>query len=94
MNSHKALLLAVPLVDRAAEISVPPSRGVSSRVDTIKQRGSLRIAVFDEYSWLKHTADGGAPVEGPARRLTEGYAKRLGVRIKIVPVTQGGETHA
>ena len=83
------LLWATPIAGRAADTLVP-SPGASSRIDAIKQRGSLRVAVFNEYPWLKQTtgsADG--PFEGPAWRLAEEYAKSLGVRLETVPVSQG-----
>lgn len=79
-----AFLLTLPAAVHA-ETPVPRP-GVSSRIDAIRQRGSLRVAVLDEYPWLKQTDGGAAPFEGPAWRLAEEYAKRLGVRIKTVPV--------
>jgi len=96
VNSYRGLLLAslmtlaMPLVGRAADIPVP-SPGASSRIDTIKQRGSLRVAVFDEYPWLKQTTDAEAPFAGPARRLAEEYAKRLGVKIETTSVSQSSK---
>lgn len=81
------LLLAIPTVGRAADVAVP-SPGVSSRIDAIKQRGSLRVAVLDEYPWLKQTDGGEAPFEGPAWRLAEEYARRLGVNLETIPVGQ------
>ena len=71
---------------RAAGASVPRP-GASRRIDTIKARGALRVAVLGEYPWLKQNPDGaGEPFEGPAWRLAEEYASRLGVRIETVPV--------
>ena len=70
----------------AADISVPPP-GASSRIDEIKRRGILRVAVLDEYPWLKQNTGGaGRPFEGAAWLLAEEYAKRLGVRLETVPV--------
>lgn len=64
-----------------------PLPGVSSRIDAIKARGALRVAVLDEYPWLKQNPDGaGKPFQGPAWRLAEEYANRLGVRIETIPV--------
>jgi polar amino acid transport system substrate-binding protein len=68
------------------ERTKPPS--ASSRIDQIKQRSSLRVAVLDEYPWLtQNTKAGGKPFAGPAWRLAEEYANRLGVRLETVPVT-------
>lgn len=72
----------------AADDLPVPLPGASSRIDEIKQRGSLRVAVLDEYPWLKQNANGGGrPFEGPAWRLAEEYAKRLGVRLETLPVS-------
>lgn len=72
--------------DSATDISVPPP-GASSRIDDIKRRGTLRVAILDEYPWLKeNTGSVGAPFEGPAWRLAEEYAKRLGVKLETIPV--------
>jgi hypothetical protein len=64
-----AVCLAMALADRAAEIPVaPPS--ASSRIAQIKQRGSLRVAVLDEYPWLKQNTNAGdKPFAGPALLL-------------------------
>ena len=80
------LLATMPTVGRAAEI-LDPQTGVSDRIDAIRQRGSLRIAVQDEYPWLKQNSQGASsPFTGPAWRLAEEYARRLGVRLETVPV--------
>ncbi|MBV9874072.1 MAG: transporter substrate-binding domain-containing protein [Verrucomicrobia bacterium] len=82
-----AFCLAMALAGRASEIPVPPP-GASSRIDQIKQRGSLRVAVLDEYPWLEqNTEAGGKPFAGPAWCLAEEYANRLGVRLETIPVT-------
>ncbi|MHC2437498.1 substrate-binding periplasmic protein [Bradyrhizobium sp. USDA 4451] len=82
-----ALLVAIPVTVRAADIAAPPP-GASSRIDAIRQRGTLRVAVLDEYPWLikSSSADAG-PFRGPAWRLVEEYARRLGVKIETTPVT-------
>lgn len=70
----------------AAQVSPSPP-GASSRVHAIRQRGALRVAVLDEYPWLlRNGADSRAPFRGPAWRLAEEYARRLGVRIETVEV--------
>ena len=64
-----------------------PVPGASSRVDAIRRRGSLRVAVLDESPWLKQNPNGeGKPFEGPAWWLAEEYASRLGVRLETTPV--------
>ena len=79
-------LLALPA---AVQAETPaPEPGVSSRIDAIRQRGSLRVAVLGEYPWLKQTANGEAPFAGPAWRLAEEYASRLGVKLETVAVSQ------
>ncbi len=81
-----ALLLIVPIAGRAEGVVVPVP-GASDRIDAIKRRGALRVAVLDEYPWLKRKTDGaGAPFAGPAWLLAEEYAKRLGVRLETVTV--------
>ena len=84
------LLLFAPLQSapaRAAVTDVPPS-GTSSRVDAIKQRGTLRVAVLGEYPWLKENTEGGeAAFEGSAWLLAKDYAARLGVKLEAVPVS-------
>ena len=81
-----AFLFALPA---AVQAKTPvPQPGVSSRIDVIRQRGSLRVAVLDEYPWLKQTDGGEAPFAGPAWRLAEEYARRLGVKLETVLVSQ------
>ena len=93
MNTRQSFLLvgvvalALPSVGKAADVPVPPP-GASSRIDAIKQRGSLRVAVLDEYPWLKQTDGGATPFKGPAWRLAEEYAARLGVGIETIPAGQ------
>lgn len=89
MNLGRGMMLAaMPSAGIAADFPAPPS-GASSRIDAIRQRGSLRVAVLDEYPWLKQNAGGGEPFRGPAWRLAKEYARRLGVRIETVPVGFG-----
>jgi polar amino acid transport system substrate-binding protein len=90
-----AALVGVALVlglrGTARADSPVPAPGESKRIDEIKQRGMLRVAVLGEYPWLKENiAGGGEPFEGPAWMLAKDYAKRLGVRLE--PVTVSHET--
>ncbi|MCW3061222.1 MAG: putative extracellular solute-binding protein family 3 [Capsulimonas sp.] len=71
-------------VAAAAQQAPPP--GASARVDAIRRRGKLRVAVLNEYPWLKETTRKGRPFEGPAWRLAEEYARQLGVTLETVPV--------
>ncbi len=81
------LLFATPVAGWGADVPAPPP-GASTRIDAIRQRGTLRVAVLNEFPWLirNSTADA-APFHGPAWRLAEDYARRLGVRIETTPVT-------
>ena len=82
-----ALLFATPVAAYAADVLAPPP-GASSRIDAIRQRGALRVAVLNEFPWLiQNPAADAAPFRGPAWRLAEEYARRLGVRIETTPVT-------
>ena len=82
-----ALLVAMPVPGQAADVPAPPP-GASSRVDAIRQRGTLRVAVLDEFPWLvQNAAADPAPFHGPAWRLAEDYARRLGVSIETTFVS-------
>ena len=81
------LLASPPTVGRATDARIP-APGASSRIDAIRQRGVLRVAVLNEYPWLIRDAEGStASFHGPAWRLAEEYARRLGVHIETTPVT-------
>ena len=80
-----ALLAALPVPGQAADAPPP---GASSRIDAIRQRGTLRVAVLNEYPWLvQNTAADATPFHGPAWRLAEDYARRLGVSLETTPVS-------
>lgn len=93
MTFWKNMLLAAVLVFAALAggwaVDVPePPPGASNRVDAIRQRGTLRVAVLNEFPWLvQNPAAEAAPFHGPAWRLAEEYARRLGVRIETTFVT-------
>lgn len=89
LSSTVCLAMALAFVSEsvAATDGEVPRPGVSQRIDFIKRRGVLRVAVQDEYPWLiRNGAGDGAPFHGPAWRLVEEYARRLGVRIETVEV--------
>ena len=84
-----ALLPAQSVPGPGAGAMQPPgqSPGAGSRLDAIKARGVLRVAVLDEYPWLKQNRSGvGPPFMGAAWLLATEYARRLGVRLEAVPV--------
>lgn len=65
-----------------------PAPGQSKKVDEIKKRGTLRVAVIGEFPWLPENTSGSGPkFSGPAWILAEEYAKRLGVKLETVPVS-------
>jgi len=81
------LLFATPVAGWAADVPVPPP-GASTQIDAIRQRGTLRVAVLNEFPWLiRNSSADAAPFHGPAWRLAEEYARRLGVRIETTPVS-------
>ena len=80
------LLSCAVLSASSAAAQTPPVSG--NRLDTIRHRGTLRVAVLDEFPWLKQMAPGAPePFEGSAWLLAREYARRLGVRLETVPVT-------
>jgi polar amino acid transport system substrate-binding protein len=65
-----------------------PEAGQSKTIDAIKQRGVLKAAAIGEFPWLpENTTGSGPPYSGPAWMLAEEYAKRLGVKLEVVPVS-------
>jgi polar amino acid transport system substrate-binding protein len=83
-----AIVLAMAALFPPPSFAAAASPAGADRLDVIRQRGSLRVAVLHEYPWLKQTATGGPdPFEGAAWLLAREYARRLGVRLQTVPVT-------
>ena len=65
-----------------------PAAGQSAKIDAIKQRGVLKVAAIGEFPWLPENTTGSGPqFSGPAWMLAEEYAKRLGVKLEVVPVS-------
>ena len=65
-----------------------PAPGQSPKIDAIKQRGVLKVAAIGEFPWLPENTTGSGPqFSGPAWMLAEEYAKRLGVKLEVVPVS-------
>ena len=78
------LILVTTTACSTGRIPEPPA-GASARIDAIRQRGTLRVAVLDEYPWLIRQPPGSLqPFEGPAWILAEDYARRLGVTIEPI----------
>jgi len=72
---------------RATDLQVP-APGASKRIDDIKQRGMLRVGALGEFPWLKENVSGeGEPFAGPGWQLAQDYARRLGVKLVVVPVS-------
>ena len=84
-----AIALAVVLgAGTALAGSEVPAPGQSPKIDAIKQRGVLKAAAIGEFPWLPENTSGSGPqFSGPAWVLAEEYAKRLGVKLEIVPVS-------
>jgi polar amino acid transport system substrate-binding protein len=82
-------LAATLAAGQAQAAAAPPAPGASARVDEIKERGTLRVAVLPEPPWLKQNTTGGSgePFEGPAWMLARAYADALGVTVEPVPVS-------
>ena len=58
---------------------------MSSRIDAIKARGTLKVGVLGELLWLiENTSGSGEPFSGPSWLLANEYAKRLGVKLETV----------
>jgi polar amino acid transport system substrate-binding protein len=75
------------LAAAAGPADVPPP-GKSPTIDAIKKRGALRAAAIGEFPWLPENTSGSGPqFSGPAWVLANEYAKRLGVKLDIVPVS-------
>ena len=65
-----------------------PASGQSAKIDAIKKRGTLKAAAIGEFPWLPENTSGSGPqFSGPAWLLAEEYAKRLGVKLEVVPVS-------
>ena len=70
-----------------AETAVP-AQGTSKKVDEIKARGAINVAVLAEPPWLAENTTGSGPQYfGSAWIITEEIANRLGVKIAVTPVS-------
>jgi len=80
-------LIASPLTLAQAGSEVP-APGQSPKIDAIKERGVLKVAAIGEFPWLPENTSGSGPqFSGPGWILAEEYAKRLGVKLEVVPVS-------
>ena len=77
-----ALVFATAWSGMGAVAAETPSGGI----DAIRQRGVLRVAVLDEFPWLKERHGAGDPFEGPAWMIAKEAARRLHVQLVTVRV--------
>lgn len=97
MHKRSFLFSASVMVAMTLGLSVPtalaagtdvPAAGKSAKIDAIKARGTLKAAAIGESPWLpENTSGSGDQFSGPAWILANEYAKRLGVKLEIVPVS-------
>jgi polar amino acid transport system substrate-binding protein len=70
---------------KAADV---PQPGQSKTIDAIKARGALRAGIMAGFPWLQENTSGtGDQYDGPAWILAQEYAKRLGVKLELIPVS-------
>jgi len=82
------LILGLTAGQAMADATDVPAPGKSKKVDAIKARGSLKAAAIGEFPWLpENTSGSGEKFSGPAWVLANEYAKRLGVKLEIIPVS-------
>lgn len=83
-----AMALALSFAGNAFAGADVPAAGASPKIDAIKARGVLKVAAIGEFPWLPENTTGSGPqFSGPAWLLAEEYAKRLGVKLEVVPVS-------
>jgi polar amino acid transport system substrate-binding protein len=79
--------LTLSAVSGSADVAVPAA-GASKKVDEIKARGTINVAVLAEPPWLAENTTGSGPQYfGSAWVITDEIAKRLGVGISVTPVS-------
>ncbi len=82
------LVLGLTVGHAMADATDVPAPGKSKKIDAIKARGSLKAAAIGEFPWLPENTSGSGPkFSGPAWVLANEYAKRLGVKLEIIPVS-------
>ncbi|MFT4507107.1 substrate-binding periplasmic protein [Caballeronia sp. 15711] len=77
-----ALVFAMAWSSTGAAAAEPSTGGI----DAIRQRGVLRVAVLDEFPWLKERHGAGEPFEGSAWMIAKEAARRLHVQLVTVHV--------
>ena len=83
-----AMMFGLSVTPAVAGGTDVPAAGKSAKIDAIKARGSLKAAAIGESPWLpENTSGSGDQFSGPAWILANEYAKRLGVKLEIVPVS-------
>jgi polar amino acid transport system substrate-binding protein len=88
LSAALSAMLAIGATSALAAGTDVPAAGQSAKIDAIKQRGTLKAAAIGEFPWLpENTSGAGDQFSGPAWVLANEYAKRLGVKLEIVPVS-------
>lgn len=64
-----------------------PTAGASKMIDKILKNGEIRVGVLPEFPWLVVNNGGGDPYKGPSWYLAQKYAEALGVKLKVVQVS-------
>jgi polar amino acid transport system substrate-binding protein len=80
-----SLMLAGPMALAGTEV---PKAGSSKKIDAIKARGTLNVAVLAEPPWLAENTKGdGERFYGSAWLIAQEIAKELGAKIEVTPVS-------
>jgi polar amino acid transport system substrate-binding protein len=95
-------VFAVGWIDLQADAADMPKPGECTTIDAIKKEGKHRAGIMAGYPWLEENTTGqGEPYSGPAWILANTYAKLLGVKLELIPVShetkvpvvQNGQAH-
>jgi polar amino acid transport system substrate-binding protein len=88
LTALAAAVFTVALAQAYAQMPPVPAPGQSPRIDQIKKRGVLLVGALGESPWLRENPGNDAqPFTGPAWELANEYAKLMGVKLKVVPVS-------
>jgi len=93
---YRSFFIGAAAVVASAFLAIPPSiadvqlpaAGTSKKVDEIKARGTLNVAVLAEPPWLAENTKGdGERFFGSAWVIAQEVANRLGTKIEVTPVS-------
>lgn len=93
---YRSFLIGAAAVVASALLTISPSMadvqlpatGTSKKVDEIKARGTLNVAVLAEPPWLAENTKGdGERFFGSAWVIAQEIANRLGTKIEVTPVS-------